>query len=226
MIDGGKYQPNLTIRVKTIPQAKLEDISWAYKSPRLTQLIFPDSLRYFQWLNYEIKNIFAGTLLMGDGCLIHGSSMVLGGGGLIFAGKSGQGKSTIAGVLKLPILADDRSIIRFIKRQPFVFGSPFYERQNFAKVPGRYRLKAIFMLKKDKVMRVKIEKISPKQAIFKLIPHIVVNEAVPAGVLKHQYSKAFDLAKLLARTIPVYNLSFPFPSESYQLKREIYDFIN
>lgn len=226
IIDGAKLKPNLTIRLKTIPRAKLEDIRWTYKSPRLTQLLFPDALRYFQWLNYDIKIVLSGILLMRNGCFIHGSSVVTNDGGLIFAGKSGQGKSTVAKILKLPTLADDRSIIRFIKRQPFVFGSPFYERRPFAKVPGRYRLKAIFMLKKDKVRRLKIEKTSPKQAMFRLIPHIVVNETVPARVLKHQYLKAFDLAKLLARTVPVYNLSFPLSCESAKLKKSIYEAIN
>lgn len=197
-----------------------------YKSPRSTQLIFPDSLRYFQWLNYTIKNIFAGTLLMRSGCFIHGSSVVLKGDGIIFAGKSGQGKSTAAKILKLPILADDRSIIRFVKRRPLVFGSPFYERRPFAKIPGRYRLKTIFLLKKAKVEAVKIKKLPPKQALFKLIPQIVVNEAVPGQVLKHQFLKAIAIAKLLNRTVSVYTLCFPFPGGSAKLKENIYDAIN
>lgn len=197
------------IQVKFIPKAGLKNICWIYRSIRLTQLIFPDSLRNFIWLNYVVKNILAGILLRRRGGLIHGSSVAIGSRAAVFVGKTGQGKSTVAKLLGKRILADDRSIIRFEKNIPYVYASPFYERQPFSKHPDRFPLKALFLLIRKKVDAVEIKLLPHSQAAFRLLPHIAVREETPPAQLFSQLKLALNLAGILTKTVKVYTLSYP-----------------
>lgn len=202
-------RPDLSISVTFLPKISLTDVRWEYRSRRLTKLFFPNSLRYFHWFNFFVKNIWAGTLLFHRGGLIHGSSVAIGSRAAVFVGKTGQGKSTVAKLLGKRILADDRSIIRFDGNIPYVYNSPFYERRFFPKRPDKFPLKGLFLLIKKKTEHVKIGRLPQPEAVFCLLPHIVIREEAPATEKLKQLSRAFELAELLTKTVRVYTLSYP-----------------
>jgi len=69
--------------------------------------------------------LLARLLANRQGCYLHSSAVILDGKGLVFAGHSEAGKSTMAGLLKdtAEILCDDRNIIRRQEQSFRVFGT-------------------------------------------------------------------------------------------------------
>lgn len=218
--------PGLTIQVIFINSTKVKDIKFRYLSDKKTQIFFPNSFYHFNLFNCAIKNIFSSYLVNHRGCMLHGSCVEIEGGGAIFAGEPGAGKSTIAKKLRVKILADDRSLIRFIGNRPLVFGSPFYERINFEKNPIELKLKAIFLLKKKmKLSKIEIHKLRAfSGAAFRILPHIAVGEALPPDQKYRRWKKVFFQAGKLARSVPIYSLSWPFKKiSSRKLYGALYD---
>jgi len=80
-------------------------------------------------LDILIKTVLHEVLRKNNGFFTHGSAVYHKNQALIFIGKSGTGKSTIAKMLStnMPILADDIFIIRKIKNIFYFFQTPFLE---------------------------------------------------------------------------------------------------
>lgn len=216
----------LTIQVIFIKSTRAKDIKFRYLPINKVKIFFPNSLYHFDLFNYAVKNIFGGYLLNHQGCMLHGSAVEIGGRGVIFVGEPGAGKSTIAKKLKIKILADDRSLVRFIENKPRVFCSPFYDRVNFEKNQANLDLKAIFILKKKiKLDKIKIDRLnSSTEAVFRIIPHIVIREELPADQKHRQWQKVFLQAEKLVKYIPIYSLSWPLEeTSSKELYKAIYD---
>lgn len=211
----------LTIQVIFINSTKVKDIKFRYLSDKKNQIYFPNSFYHFNLFNCAIKNIFSSYLVNHCGCMLHGSCVEIEGGGVVFAGEPGAGKSTIAKKLRGKILADDRSLIRFTGNKPRIFGSPFYERVDFEKNPINLELKAIFLLKKKmKLSKIEIHKLkSSSEAMFRILPHIAVGEALPLDQKYRRWQRVFFQAGKLARSVPIYSLSWPFEKIS---SRELY----
>lgn len=222
-----KLSPSgLTIQVIFIKSTRARDIKFRYLSNKKTKIFFPNSLYHFYLFNCALKNIVSGYLINHQGCMIHGSAVEIAGGGVIFAGESGAGKSTIAKKLRAKILADDRSLIRFIGNKSRVFGSPFYERIDFEKNQINLEAKAIFLLKKKtKANKIQIHRlISSSDAIFRIIPHIAVLEVLPEAQKHRQWRQVFLRAEKLVRSVPIYTLSWPLGKiDSQTLYKSLYD---
>ena len=216
----------LIVEVVFIDSTKAGNIKFHYLSDKKTKIFFPNSFYHFNLFNYAIKNIFGGYLINHNGCMLHGSAVEMAGGGVIFAGEPEAGKSTIAKKLRAKILADDRSLVRFIGNKPRVFSSPFYERVNFEKNPINLELKAIFLLnKKKKLDKIRIHRFNPSsEAVFRVMPHIVVREESAADQKHHQWQKVFLQAEKLVQSIPIYALSWPLEkTSSNELYGALYD---
>lgn len=203
-------QPDFHVRVIFVRSGSLRSIRFRYRSARRSDLFFPNSLRYFQHFNYAIKNMFSQTMLLHRGCLIHGSSISIGEHAVIFAGKSGKGKSTAAACSGQAVLADDRSLTRIIRGKSHVFGSPFYEAHPFVKRDRKKSLAAIFLLTRGirATKQIKISRLSPTEAVFRLVPHVVIREETPLQLRKKQLEYSVKISSALAQKIPVYTLSY------------------
>lgn len=79
-------------------------------------------------------------LTRGHGILLHACGIELGGRGILFAGHSGAGKSTMARLLKdsgnIPILSDDRIIVRKKGGVFWMYGTPWHGEEEFASPRG------------------------------------------------------------------------------------------
>lgn len=67
---------------------------------------------------------------LNDDIFIHGSGVSHNGKGYLFAGKSGSGKSTIAGIFRnsgSEVVHDDRLILRMKNNKVFMYNTPVYE---------------------------------------------------------------------------------------------------
>jgi len=135
---------------------------------------------------YEILMI--NWLSKGWGVMMHACGVNHNGGGLIFAGTSGAGKSTVADLWKTRImqlksrslkksknleqskniilLSDDRIIIRKIDGRFLIFGTPWHGDSKVCS-PEEAPLEKIFFLKQAR--KNKIKKIDPIKAVSRLI---------------------------------------------------------
>ncbi len=80
---------------------------------------------------YPLDEVLVVNLLSrGRGVELHGCGVVLDGRGILFSGVSGAGKSTLANLWKkrpdVPILSDDRLIVRRIDGRFWMFGTPWH----------------------------------------------------------------------------------------------------
>lgn len=102
-----------------------------------------------------------------SGFILHASANIINNKAVIFLGRSGAGKSTIARLLRdsYPIIADDNIIIRYIKGTYYVFQSPLLQKfpRNEFKKP--IEISKIYFLKKSNSCSSKV--ITDKSVIFK-----------------------------------------------------------
>jgi hypothetical protein len=129
-----------------------KDNRYIYKSPldgkkqlmladralkRINAYILPKKNKGYVWRIEDIIYDFLQVLLINyfarynKGIFVHGMGVKdLNGRGLLFAGKSGSGKTTTAKLwyrhTKAMILNDDRIIVRKLKNKFFIYGSPWH----------------------------------------------------------------------------------------------------
>lgn len=147
------------------------------------------SLSYSYPLDYPLDEVLMiNWLSRGLGIMMHACGVNHNGGGLIFAGTSGAGKSTVADLWKTRImqlksrslkksknleqskniilLSDDRIIIRKIDGRFLIFGTPWHGDSKVCS-PEEAPLEKIFFLKQAR--KNKIKKIDPIKAVSRLI---------------------------------------------------------
>lgn len=103
-------------------------------------------------LQLILRKALQVLLAEGNGFVLHGSAVGMGNKAIMFTGKSGAGKSTIAAKLrKIAItLADDMVIIRKIRNKWFLFQTPFFEKSYwFARSKTPYDLKYLFFVRQS-----------------------------------------------------------------------------
>ncbi|MEQ8172042.1 MAG: hypothetical protein ABRQ38_24330, partial [Candidatus Eremiobacterota bacterium] len=137
------------------------------------------------------------------GFYLHSGGVILDGKGLLFAGHSEAGKSTMIKMLqdKAEILCDDRNIIRKIDRDFMVYGT-----WSHGEIPAvssaSAPLRAIFFLRKSDHNRVvpmenKVEIIRNLLACF-----------IKSFVTSDWWEKSFSILEEVAQKVPFYELYF------------------
>jgi hypothetical protein len=85
-----------------------------------------------------------------EGVILHGCGISIGGRGVVFAGESGEGKSTLSRLWAqekgVEILSDDRVIVRRQNGLFYLYGSPWHGDEAFA-APGGVELSRIFFIR-------------------------------------------------------------------------------
>lgn len=137
------------------------------------------------------------------GAFIHAAGVSLGGHGLLFAGPSDAGKSTIVKMLKdkAEILCDDRIIVRKGARGFDIHGS-----WSHGEVPlvsaGSAPLRAVLFLRQAKENR-KVRLESPEEILRELLPRFV-----RPLLTADWWEDVLGLAGDMMRTVPFYELRF------------------
>ncbi|MBR2614288.1 MAG: hypothetical protein IKC71_01660 [Clostridia bacterium] len=149
-----------------------------------------------------------------DAFLLHASIVSYKNQGFAFLGKSGTGKSTHASLWQkrfedVVFINDDKPIIR--KEGNFLaYGTPYSGKRNF-NTNTFVELKALYFLEQSKTNEIK--KLSKEQAIFKLIPQVIMPEN------KEDIEKTLALFDELL-SLPCYllkcNISFEAVDIAYQ----------
>lgn len=137
------------------------------------------------------------------GCYLHAAGVKMSGTGLIFAGHSGAGKSTISAMLRqdATILCDDRIIVREVDGIFSMFGT--WSSGVIEDVSNESATaKAIFFIEKS--AKNKIERIEDKKIIIKKLLAYVIR---PLETVVW-WEKSLAVIESLAKEVPCYLLKF------------------
>ena len=120
-----------------------------YKTARL-YLVGPEGRFLDPFFGPAMELLMINYLSRGHGVIIHACGIDLNGKGLLFAGESGAGKSTIAGLWNqqdgIEVLSDDRTLVRQIDGEFKMFGTPWHGEAKFGS-PGGIKLENIYFLR-------------------------------------------------------------------------------
>lgn len=159
---------------------------------------------------YPFAGLFMINLLsQGRGVLIHSCGVDDDGQGLLFAGESGAGKSSLANLWKnkknVTVLSDDRIIIRKIDGRLWMYGTPWHGDAGICS-PEKAPLEKVFFLKHAK--KNEIKKIAPIDTASRLIVC-----SFPTFWDKKGMEFTLNFCAELSGEVPCYELGF-VPDES------------
>ena len=143
-------------------------------------------------------------LAVGSGCLLHGCGIQLSNRGILFAGQSGAGKSTM---LKLwaeesdaLILSDDRTIAKYLGSELRIYGTPWHGKARGG-LPRSANLAAIFFLKHGRANSMR--RLRNADIVRKLLTCSFPPLWDAAGM-----SATLDFFNSVGKEIPCYELEF------------------
>jgi hypothetical protein len=164
---------------------------------------------------YSIGNVGSLTLFPTDqiliarlladrkGCVLHSAGMIMDGNGLLFAGHSDAGKSTISLMMKnrANLLCDDRNIIRKQAGRFKLYGT--WSHGDVEEVSSdSAELKAIFFLMQSQENRV--VRLEDKKMILKKLLACLIKPFVTAK----WWNKTLDVIEEIVGQVPCYELCF------------------
>jgi len=169
---------------------------------------------------YLTDQLFISRVLADrHGCMFHSSGVIIEGKGLLFAGHSGAGKSTIGKMLdgQVEILCDDRIIVRKDLNGFRIHGT-YYHGEIPVFSPHSAPLKALFFLEKSNHNRL-IPIPNKTELISRLIAYGI--KTIKPLTTADWWQKTLDLINDLVSEIPCQKLKFDKSGEVLQLLKEI-----
>lgn len=156
-------------------------------------------------LTYPLGEILMINLLsLKRGMMIHACGIKINGKGIIFAGSSGEGKSTLANLCSeekdVMLLNDDRIIIREMKNDFLLYGTPWHGDVKICS-SGSAPLKKVFFLKH--ASRNYLVRLNNMEACSRLLVRMFPPLWSHSGM---EYTLA--LSTRLTRVIPCFELGF------------------
>jgi len=208
--DGDGYFIALASRAPDVPPAWIARIDSSYTRGTVfcDELLVLDEGGVRSLVN-PVLNRLDQLLLMyilarRQGALIHSAGAVIGGGGVVFAGRSGAGKSTIARQFQAAggtaLLSDDRIVVRKVDGVYSAYGTPWAGDAQIA-LNRSAPLRAVCFLHHGQVNRV--ERVNPRDAFEKLVPMVSIPWYDRVAI-----EQITSFCEALTREIPSYDLHF------------------
>lgn len=150
-----------------------------------------------------VQLLFVPRLAWSGGCLLHASGVEVDNQALVFAGHSGDGKTTLSRLLRedgCRLLGDERIALRKTQSGVIAYGTPWPGEGKFVS-PACYPLRELFVLKK-----------SDRHAVHEreaaaMVPELIARAIVPY-FLPDVATNVWSLFSLLATGVPIRELSF------------------
>jgi hypothetical protein len=153
------------------------------------------------------------------GLLVHACGIALDRGGIIFAGHSQAGKSTVARIWREnaqgDILSDDRIILRLKDGNPWIYGTPWHGEEEFCRNLST-PLKGIFHLEKSS--RNSLRKLSPAGHAARILSIAFATYWDAEGL-----HKTLSCIDNIVHRVPGYILEFTQDPEFIPLVRGVVD---
>jgi len=161
----------------------------------------------YAFVNYFLASVGLAWTILNDGIVLHASSVATGDGALLFAGKSGVGKTTVANAVGgEAILDDDQTMVVKLNRK-WRCTRPR---------PDKARLvqpRKLFLL--ERARRTEAVRLRPSEALPLLMKNVVL---WPAGPAVHRTVLA--ITSDLVESIPCYLLRFALHDVSMEALEE------
>jgi hypothetical protein len=176
------------------------DFECRWQGSRASALLHP-SIYSFDAL---LRVVLSMVLPMSGGLLLHASAIAAGKStGVVFTGRSGSGKTTIARLLcKTTILNDELCVVTCKKNGVVVYGTPFWgEMRTGPPHPESYRLRTIYFLKKAQTtVRVALDRAEIFRRLLATVCSFSSNAAMTQELL--------SVVERIILRVPAYELWF------------------
>lgn len=170
-------------------------------------------------LGYPLDQLLLmNHLALRSGAIVHGAGLELGGAGLVFAGVSKAGKSTLtelfrAGAPDAVLLSDDRMVVRRTARDWDAWGTPWPGTSGVA-ANRRTTLRAVLLL--EKASRHEVVPLAPAAAARRLLPALMCPWY--EGTLATAVLETLDA---LVSSVPFFELRFARDAGVVDVVREL-----
>jgi hypothetical protein len=148
--------------------------------------------------------IFINLLPSWNGILLHACGVDDRGRGYLFAGRSGDGKSTTAtlwdGEAGVKVLSDERIIVREIEEKFYAYGTPWHGEVEVGD-PGRLEVEEVFFLRHAE--RNYTKKLSPEDAAGRIFAR-----CLPTFWDKEGIAQSLSLIERIVKKVPCYEFGF------------------
>jgi hypothetical protein len=155
-------------------------------------------------LSYPLEQLlFLPVLARHDGFLMHASGGVIDGKAFVFAGHSGDGKTTLSRILAeegVELLSDERIALRNVNGTFMAYGTPWPGEGNVVS-PKAYPLGAVFLLRKAERHRYRQEHTETFMAEL-------LSRSIVPYYLQDETQRIVDLLPDLAQAVPLGELEF------------------
>jgi len=172
----------------------------------------PAGAALFPLQNLGIR-IFINWLANSGDVVVHASGASIHGKGYFFAGESGAGKSTLISALGgrsgVVVLGEDQVIIRYIRNQFWLFGTPWHTNPSLCSPLGVPLHKGFFL---DRHEETRVDALSPVEGVSRLFQTAFIPFYRPAAV-----ASILDRFSLLAEHTPFYSLSYELGTDALDL---------
>ncbi len=150
-----------------------------------------------------LRICFSFLAIAFNGLVLHSAGLEKAGKGYVFFGPSDTGKSTIASLSsdRCTLLSDEFVIVRKIKNDYYVYGSPFYGDNEEMGINRGSKLSAAFVPKKD--TEVYIRKVKPAEVLSKLLAAVMF-----FGKETSLNKRLLEIASDFISTVPCYEMHF------------------
>ena len=172
-------------------------------------------------LSYPLDELlFAHHFAHRGSMVVHGCGLVSGARGLLFAGHSGAGKTTTAGLWRrhargTRILSDDRIVVRRRAGRFWMFGTPWHGSGRFAE-PDGVPLDAVFLLRQAARSRA-VPLAAPAAAA------LLFARTFPPPWARASLARVLDSCARVARAVPCHTLAFTPDASAVRAAREALD---
>lgn len=148
-----------------------------------------------------LRRLQVRRLVARGGAVLHAACVVREGWAYLFFGRSGAGKTTVCRFSRdAQAVADDLIAVRTRRDRMVVWGLPARRRPPYIMAIGPFPIRAAFILKKARVMR--LVRLAPARAAAAML-------GVPRDLLRPEpAATALAVVSDLARTAPCYDLYF------------------
>ncbi|MCI5149469.1 MAG: hypothetical protein D3916_08795 [Candidatus Electrothrix sp. MAN1_4] len=189
--------------------AAKKELAWTLKIDhtfsQFDYFICADKVKVLDFFDLSVRLfLLQHSLIERKGLIVHAAGGSVQGKGIIFAAPSGTGKSTLSGLLQhgtqTRLFSEERLIIRSIKDQWHVWGTPWHGEGNIAQNESA-PLSALLFLKQSK--QTKITQLSRSDGLYRLIQTV----SIP-WYSKKWTDKGLARCEALVQEMPMFELAF------------------
>jgi hypothetical protein len=189
--------------------AAKKELAWVLEIDRtfsqFDYFICADKVKVLDFFDLSVRLfLLQHNLIERQGLIVHAAGGSVQGKGIIFAAPSGTGKSTLSGLLQhgsqTRLFSEERLIIRSIKDQWHVWGTPWHGESHIAQNESA-PLAALFFLKQSE--QTKITQLSRSDGLYRLIQ----TASIP-WYSKQWTDRGLACCEAVVQEMPMFELAF------------------